>query len=242
MPPLDATGIISLWEQEPACSGFSRTLSLLEVARPEASASQRLAMSLGQCHRALLELRAETFGDEMESEIECPACGEGLELELSAARLCASQPEHQPELIVEHEGWRVRARAIRCTDVLECLRSSCEEEAQRVLLRRCVVEIDGPSPGDAGLLPVGVRRRLEDALEDVEPLADVRTRIQCAHCGHDFVVSLDVAGFVWEELDAEARRLIAQIHVLGRTYGWRPRDVLDLSPRLRRHFMELAQA
>ena len=104
------------------------------------------------------------------------------------------------------------------------------------------MEDDHEGVVDCDAISSDALERLERALEEAEPLADVRTRVGCQACGHEFVAPLGVGGFVWREFAAEARRLVQQVHVLARAYGWRPHDVLSLSVRLRNEFMELATA
>jgi hypothetical protein len=42
-----------------------------------------------------------------------------------------------------------------------------------------------------------------------------------------------VAAFVWEEIEACAARLLDDVHVLARAYGWSERAILAL-PEMRR--------
>jgi hypothetical protein len=47
---------------------------------------------------------------------------------------------------------------------------------------------------------------------------------------------------MWAQIDARARRLIAEVHTLAREYGWSEREVLDLSEVRRALYLELAQS
>ena len=53
---------------------------------------------------------------------------------------------------------------------------------------------------------------------------------------------LDVASFVWEELDGWARRLLQDVAVLARAFGWTEEDGVALSPTRREAYLELAGA
>jgi hypothetical protein len=50
---------------------------------------------------------------------------------------------------------------------------------------------------------------------------------------------MDVAAFVWAEIESEARRLLLEVDVLARRYGWSERDILDMSPIRRYQYLEL---
>jgi hypothetical protein len=45
---------------------------------------------------------------------------------------------------------------------------------------------------------------------------------------------------VWTELRAHARRLLREVDVLARAYGWTEPDVLALDERRRAAYLELA--
>ena len=61
-------------------------------------------------------------------------------------------------------------------------------------------------------------------------------------CGHEWDELFDVVSFVWAELEVQACRLLQEVHVLARAYGWREGDVLALSPRRRRLYLEMVGA
>jgi len=44
------------------------------------------------------------------------------------------------------------------------------------------------------------------------------------------------------DLVAEARALLNEVSLLGRHYHWSERSILDMNPRRRRLYLELAQA
>ena len=74
-----------------------------------------------------------------------------------------------------------------------------------------------------------------------DPLSEVLVGVACPACGTEFVVDLDVAGFVWAELRGRARELLRDVHVLARAYGWTESEVLALGERRRAAYLELAQ-
>ncbi|GHJ35085.1 hypothetical protein [Streptomyces sp. TS71-3] len=116
--------------------------------------------------------------------------------------------------------------------------------ARRVLLERCLVSAvrDG-APVDArraaGLLPSAVQRALAEAAERADPGADVTFGIACPECGEVTRAELDIASYLWSELDAWARDLLLDVHLLASAYGWSEPQILALSPLRRRYYLEL---
>ena len=48
-----------------------------------------------------------------------------------------------------------------------------------------------------------------------------------------------MASFVWEEVDAAARRLLGEVHALASAYGWSQEEILALGSQRRAAYMRL---
>jgi hypothetical protein len=78
-------------------------------------------------------------------------------------------------------------------------------------------------------------------MAEADPLAEVLVDHSCSACGGAFTADLDVGSFVWAELQARARRLMKEVDLLARAYGWTETEVLALSERRRAAYLELAR-
>jgi hypothetical protein len=94
---------------------------------------------------------------------------------------------------------------------------------------------------DPAELPANVRAALASAMADADPLAEVLLGVSCPACGAAFVADVDVGAFVWAELQAAARRLLREVDILARAYGWTEAEVLALDDRRRAAYLELAR-
>jgi hypothetical protein len=83
---------------------------------------------------------------------------------------------------------------------------------------------------------------LGERLAQADPLAEIQIHLRCPQCGAEQNEVFDVVTFMWAQIDARARRLIAEVHTLAREYGWSEREVLDLSEVRRALYLELAQS
>jgi hypothetical protein len=61
----------------------------------------------------------------------------------------------------------------------------------------------------------------------------------CPHCGRAWSAFLDVASFVWREVETWAQRTLQEIHLLARAYGWREIDILTLTPTRRQAYLQM---
>ena len=95
------------------------------------------------------------------------------------------------------------------------------------LLARCVTGSDGQPAAD---LPAPAIAKVMSALSAADPLADVRLAVTCGECGHQWDTTFDIASFLWTEICAAVERLLGDVHVLARAYGWSEAEVLAVGP------------
>jgi hypothetical protein len=77
--------------------------------------------------------------------------------------------------------------------------------------------------------------RVAEALEALDPLADIALDAACPSCGAANELQFDAAAFVWRELAARAPRILREVAELARTFHWSERDILAM-PASRRAF------
>ena len=75
----------------------------------------------------------------------------------------------------------------------------------------------------------------------VDPQADVQLALSCPACGQQWRATFDVVSFLWDELDAWARRLLREVHTLASAYHWREADILAMSRWRRQYYLDLVQ-
>ncbi len=138
---------------------------------------------------------------------------------------------------VRHDGWDVEFRLPGVADLTAAARAA---DPRAALLARCLVSAvrDGAAVS-AGDLPVPVQRRIAEAVEAADPGADVTLNVGCPECGAATRAELDIASYLWTELDAWARDLLLDVHLLATSYGWSEPEILALSPLRRRYYLEL---
>jgi hypothetical protein len=53
---------------------------------------------------------------------------------------------------------------------------------------------------------------------------------------------LDIERFLWAKINAVARRLLHEVHILAQVYHWSEAEILALTPTRRQFYLEMAQA
>ncbi|MEU8926524.1 hypothetical protein AB0D10_37280 [Kitasatospora sp. NPDC048545] len=231
--------LLAAWEAGLAAGRTGRALLLHTVARPGAGAEELLAVPLGRRDAELFGLRAELFGERLNVRVGCPSCAEEMEFAFDAGQVVgAARPADGP-LRVELDGWQVGFRLPTPGD-LAAAEQVPAGRARAVVLERCVLTAEhGGEPVTARQLPEPVQRRVAEAAAAADPCADVRLNLSCPECGEQALAELDIASYLWEELDDWARSTLLDVHLLATAYGWSEAEILALSPLRRRYYLEL---
>ena len=79
-------------------------------------------------------------------------------------------------------------------------------------------------------------------IEALDPAASVSFDLHCPACDAAWVAPLDPGAVLWRKVQAAAERLLQEIDLLARAYGWREPDILALSPLRRAAYLQLVQS
>lgn len=234
MNPLSAATLLDVWERGRSQSLVGRGLLLLGAASPELAPEVLATLPLGRRDVRLFTLRRWTFGSGVEGVVDCPECGERLELAFDLDDLGVADPDGggespEGELEVEVGGARVRFRLPHSLDLEVLAELDDPSRARTALLERCVV----------GPLTPAVATAVAAAMEAADPHASILLSSSCPSCGHGWDTPFDILVWFWDEIEAWGRRLLREVHVLARAYGWSERDILGMSAWRRRHYLEL---
>lgn len=235
MGALAAGQLLHLWERADGLGPVERALSLAEAAGadPEVLRSR----PSGRTNERVLTLRETLIGPALDATASCPACGSRVEFSLDSDDLRDHPPAEESEGLVTEE-YLVDWRPPTPGDLLE---AADEEDAGLALRRRCLtVSSSAAEPVDPAALSDDVLDLVEKAMVEADPLAEVLVALACPDCQTDFESDLDLGAFVWAEVEARARRVLHEVDVLARTYGWTEPDVLALSEGRRAAYVRMA--
>jgi hypothetical protein len=84
--------------------------------------------------------------------------------------------------------------------------------------------------------------RIGEELAEADPLAEIQIALGCPTCANQYTEAIEIASFLWAEIEACAKRLLWEVHALATAYGWTEPDVLALSPARRALYLEMVQA
>ena len=240
MRALTSVDLVDIWEQGWARGNAERALLLLSRTLPYKTTEELEAMPLGVRDEQLLQLRQRLFGATLESVVRCPGCGESLEITLDAHDLQAVGEASARSGVEWSAGdLSVRFRVPTSGDFLELEAFSDPDEVRRRLIERCVLDAHR---GTERIQPLQLAEEetiaLGEQIAQADPRGELMLNAECPSCGHGWDSLLDIASFLWQEIDIHVRRLLIEVHTLASAYSWSERDILSMSALRRRLYLE----
>lgn len=240
MAPLDASGLLRLWERGQRLNALDRAVLLLGGAWPEYDPQGWTQLSIGLRDAWLVDLRVQLFGPRFELIADCPECGATLETSFAAGDLPRT-PAQEAALTLDWQGYSVTYRLPTSADLLALAAADCADPS--ALLARCSIAVQrGGKAVPFAKLPAGLSTAIEQAMAEHDPGAEIDVELGCAACTTRFVRRFDILDHLSGQLDDWADRLLGEVHALARAYGWSERDILALEPSRRQRYLELIAA
>ncbi len=236
--PVRAQTILDLADAAQGEAPIARALRVAAAAGEDPSGLREAP--LGRLHAATLGFHTALAGPHLEAVVTCPSCASTVEFALDADALRGLTGETAAgELtLTTTEGvWHAQWRVPTAGDLAEV---AGRTDAATALLARCC-EVTGPGGEGAALAPADLVERIEAALADADPLAELTVGLECPECGALFDADVDPIAFVWREVESRARRVLREVDALARAYGWTEAEVLALSEQRRAAYLEIVR-
>lgn len=245
MRTLSDLDVLDIWERAQDQHPIDRALAILVAAAPDRSRDELAKLSVGRRDGLLLDVYAQLFGPRLHAASSCAACGDAMELTLRVedVRAATTHPAAEAHRFSCDE-YAVEYRLPDSFDLAEIAAMPDAPDrmpaAKARLLERCVRRAsDRTGQVAAADLPPALIEALAAQMELRDPQAVVTLSTTCPACGLAWPLCFDIATFLWTRIAARARQLLADVHQLARAYGWCESEVLRLSARRRRHYLEL---
>ncbi|HLJ27805.1 MAG TPA: hypothetical protein VKY85_13925 [Candidatus Angelobacter sp.] len=233
MRPFSNSALLDLWERGSGLHPLDQGLLALGWALPGAPGPGPADWPLGRRNKLLLDLHSSFFGPTLEGWSACGVCGEKMEFAIDGRTLAGdAAAETNSDVAVHFKGQSFRLPSSR--DLAEAARQTDTVAAVLCLIRRCN---SGPQSGTewkaADVEEIGER------MAQADPLAEIRLSLKCPACGQQSTETIEIAGFLWSKIEAQAKRMIWEVHTLAAAYGWSEQQILSMSPARRSRYLEM---
>jgi hypothetical protein len=233
-PASPAETIVQIWERGRREHPIDRALTILSVlsGRPR---GELASMSVERRDGQLLAWRNRLFGRELPGYANCPRCGCAVDVALTIDG--NDNDESADRFMVQVGGQRVAAHLPTTLDLVAVAGCESVDEAGRALIARCIG--DGTEPDRSGVSDE-IAEAVAAELDRRAGLSASAVPLACPDCGQEWQLELDIAEFLWREIEIRAVRLLRDVDMLARRYGWSQREILALSATRRSFYLELA--
>lgn len=236
---LDTEALLTLWECALGQPAGARDDALLRASFEDAEPPR----TLGERNARLMELHARLFGREIELLSHCPACGAVAQFAADCESLTAqmlSRLDNTAPHRLEAQGHVIEFRLPGSADIAIASGEEGDEDFAQLLLDRCVLACTREGNNvPVRQLPAPVLDALSQHMETLDPGASVSFALDCPQCATRWQAPLDVGEMVWQKVRAAAERLLLDVDVLARAYGWTEREVLRLNPLRRAAYLQM---
>lgn len=239
---LTADILLRLWEVGSAQHPLDRALTILTVSETNQTRAELARLPSGRRDERLLVIYERTFGSQLAGQGRCPQCNEEIEFTLNAGDLLAAATagDGTQPLIAASAGYEVTYRLPNSFDLATVARLSDVAEARQRLLQECIVQATYEG---VTITPERIPEAIIDlVIEQIaahDPLAVIELNLICPACGCQWSLLFDIVAFLWGKIEAQAQRLLREVHTLAQAYGWREADILALNPARRQAYLEM---
>lgn len=225
-----AANIVAAWESASGLSPPRRTARLLVWSGGPADEASALELDMASTASLLWASYADVFGPSADMVVACVSCGAALEAEIELP--------HGPAVRTpKAASARVAGFDVRLPTLRELDRVHGRPDAGAQLRAWCVVPMDRPQPS-----PSVEWAAVDAVVDELAGPAALHAQVVCPDCGEPFEAGLDPGALVWDRIQLEAPRLLAQVAVLAQAFGWSESEILGLSDARRHAYLDLVGA
>jgi hypothetical protein len=197
----------------------------------------------------IVKLREMTFGKKVEAVLRCAnsSCGKPMDVTLFLDDLQVERKAISTRFFVaEVDPYLIEFRLPTGADqeALASLIHRDETKAIRQLLARCIRRIGEQTHLDEteiARLPTSVQREIEEKMQQLAPQIEIELEMTCPECNTGFITPFDFTAFFFAEMKNNLRHLEREVHFLAWHYHWSEGEILSMTCKKRRRYVELLQ-
>lgn len=216
------------------------TVALQHLHDKETTPALIDALSVGDRQFLVQQLAGLLEMDTVWMTAACARCGEQFDFAVRFSELPVKEAgEGYPFVQVATSRGNARWRVPTGADQKAVAAVSAEQDAVRLLMEKCLVEITGPDEAPTAEWVADLSnedvQQVEAALEAVAPEVTTAVQAVCIACGRDSRVAIDPYLCLQDRQEA----ISVDIHTIASTYHWSEAEILSLPKWRRRRYLQL---
>lgn len=200
-----------------------------------------LTLSVGKRLECLLTLAAGEERRPFNFPFHCAGCGQKLEMELTLDEIAEMQRDAD---LIETVAVRVGGRCIACRkpsgqDLERWEGRVFSDEAEAA---RAMIDLLAATPVEWSNSDVDELDRIDDAMDEADPLVNFRCHAACGECGEPNECLIDLCDTALGMLSRLQKLLIVMVHKLASHYHWSEKEVFAIPHWRRTEYLDLIAA
>lgn len=246
MRRLTTPELLNVWESCLTYTYIDKSLHLLSVANPGNDTGAIADLSIGVRDGMLFQLQEWMFGSKLVCLATCPECSEQIKWQTNLEDIYLKY--QQPTIAgstFNHEvdGFNIRFRLPNSHDLARVISNDIYRSYPKKLITDCILEVQhGQSEYETESLPDPVLNAISQRMEEEDPQAIISMLLNCPVCLHKWESRFDIMSYLWAEIDNWARRILNEVFVLARAFGWPESDILNMNPRRRQTYLDMLRS
>ncbi len=234
MRVISNSDFLDLWERGFGLHPLDQGLLLLGAALPETPYESLADWPLGRRNQALAELRSTYFGWSLHGYTSCTQCREKLEFEVDSRAFVRQAGDTEAKL---REPIVVKGHSFRLPTIRDLALATQETDSYSAAIR--ILEACRLDAAESATWSEEDLEEVGQSMAMADPMAEILLNLRCPACDHESNPTLDIAAFLWAEIEARAKRLLFDVHTLASAYGWTQKEILSLSEQRRALYLEM---
>ena len=221
-----------------------RSLAAINVAFPEKSWKELIAMPIAGRDQYLLALYEIYFGNSIAGVSDCPRCDEEIEVTIPVDQIRSEDASFKPATISVNKGqYQVRSRLPDSLVLLAIDPSQDLQDARRSLIGLCIVSSTYKGKTiPPHHLPAYVLKAVADRILLEDQQAELLMEVHCPACDHAWEIQFDISSYFWDSLAKSADSMLWEVHVLAKAHGWKEADILAMNAWRRHQYLKQLNA
>ncbi len=246
MRSLTSTELLKVWEENLNKSLVHKSMHLLAVAYSVSDMTQLTHLSIGDRDSKLFQLREWMFGTRLVNLANCPQCLEHMEWEMSTQDFLHDQVQglkDPDQFDLSVDDFQLRFRLPNSNDLINAVSNQEYQKSPDKILKDCIVHAKRKDQNYGETkFPDSVLKALDEQINQKDPKANISILLSCQSCDHQWEIAFDILSYLWTEIDNWAKHILQEIYTLARAFSWSEKDILEMSPRRRRMYLQMLYA
>lgn len=186
---------------------------------------------IGDKNRLLLAIRKRTLGETIDCVNYCSRCNSEFSFELQISQLLSDLKTYPETFEITIDTYELTLRSLTVGDLIE---ASKRDHPIDTLNKRCIIKTKPLLPQK---IPEHIQGIISEALEQLDPMAEIPLDLICPECGYKFTILFDPETYFLEEFRKLIDQFYREVFLIAINTQWNKDAILSLPVYIRKNYI-----